>query len=131
VVVCNVEVLVVVRDTPLYVVRKLVLEDDEVVGNVEVLVVVLDTPTVDVDRKLVLVLDTCDNFVVVVVELSSRLAKSRMDARMNDPDAVRWLFGQLPAASDPGRRAAHFSSLSLMAQLASEMLCCFRKSSQT
>lgn len=88
----------------------------------------------DVDRSLVvLVLELLVSVVtvvlVLVLELPGFWCHCRIDVRTKAPEVVSWLTSHLPFAPDPGRSAAHFSSLSLIAQLASEMRCSFKKSS--
>mmetsp|Transcript_48857 Transcript_48857/g.139893 ORF Transcript_48857/g.139893 Transcript_48857/m.139893 type:complete len:249 (+) Transcript_48857:716-1462(+) len=54
----------------------------------------------------------------------------RIAARTKSPESVRWHWSQPPAPLAPGMRAEQLSRLSPIAQLASEMLCRSKKSSQ-
>lgn len=88
---------------------------------------------VDAGSVVLVTLSVEDTAVVLVVELglSEPRWKVRMEVRTNAPEEVSWSASHPPCASDAGWRAAHFSILSLMAQLASEIWFCFKKSSQT
>lgn len=82
----------------------------------------MDVAAFDVLRNLVLTLVPGNAVAVtVVVALPNLTWKARMEERTKEPELVSWLTGHTPSAFEPGRRAAHFSLLSLMAQFASEM----------
>lgn len=88
---------------------------------------------VDAGSVVLVTLSVEDTAVVLVVELglSEPRWKVRMEVRTNAPEEVSWEGAHPPCASDAGCRAAHFSILSLIAQLASEIWFCAKKSSQT
>jgi len=88
---------------------------------------------VDAGSDVLVTLSVEDAAVVVVIELGlpEPRWKVRMEVRTNAPEEVSWSAAHPPCASDAGWRAAHFSILSLIAQLASEIWFCFKKSSQT
>lgn len=88
---------------------------------------------VDAGSDVLVTLSVEDGAVVIVVELglSEPRWKVRIEVRTNAPEEVSWEGAHPPCAWDPGCRAAHFSILSLIAQLASEIWFCFKKSSQT
>jgi len=102
-----------------------------VVVDVAVATLVLKNVLDVVCDSLDVLLPGINIIVVVVLELGSSGCvvenlmglelKPLIEERTKEPELVNWLSGHAPSVLDPGRRAAHFSSLSLIAQFASDM----------